>query len=849
MSKAEIKKKYNNILSKIKKNPSLCEEWKNSNGTMFADQKIEKPKATSPGSYNVIISKACETLGIIREDNTSSPPESHSVASKTLSKKEKMKAKTKQLFENPNVKAIVKLNTLIGVVNNQNDNPPYYSRAHIKEWVSKTIENNDDTVIYSPITKKYVNKYTPISYKHFFKILLYGIIYKISFNHEFFNDDKYEINEFRKLVKKVFKETKFNLSNFNTELYLNFGFLYYKTPDIVNGKKISKDTADIYIASIYDAYKYSLIFVTNIHPELKQKLYYEEMINSLEKDNSYQSLSNSKRSISSIDNSDPIEFQQQKYPCKYQYKFLETDNNMQQFAKDMIKTCNYYSLKDNVDIGVLEENVKNIRKLKSMISTYIYNHYKRVYNIVNYGDYILELTIDTRTPLKSLFDEYIRLRNEDNVNLFFFPISKFSIKRKSHDGIDYLAQDVGGVTKDVFNDITKELFQKKIFVKPDVKILQTKRYFLNPKFNLEDLKKEYQRDFKESCAKSTKGNKTSKSPTKSSSLSGGEYDEATTNQFYTFLGELIIFLFVNDFKLPYNLSSYLLSGFLKEHYTEKAGNHYLSTKYTDYIYYMMRDFDNAYNILIHQPLKIGMDISDIIDWDTFMNIQKPKNEFEINKDNYINYLSTLSSHIYESNNDDDRMMIYHICFFDAFGNKTIKIRKPMNIFNISLDTLDNELTQEVMTENIILKFVDSLDIILLYNHREVKDIDDKAIQLSNAIKNNFYKYILSLKDPITYTKNLLKFWTGIDEYNDTFNYKINIFPEMNSDQEKRKLPVSHTCFNTIDIPLYDDFKEFTDKLKTSIEYIQDADMAGGRIFSSKKKIISISATSKLLIRT
>ena len=836
MSKAEIKKKYNNILSKIKKNPFLCEEWKNSNGTMFADQKIKNPKAISPGSYNVLISKACETLDVIREDNTSLPPESHLVsdASKTLSKKEKMKAKTKQLFENSNVKAIVKLNTLIGVVaDSQNEtwNPPYYSRANIKEWVSKTIENNDDTLIYSPIAKKYVDKYTPINYKHFFKILLYGIIYKISFNHEFFNDDKYEINEFRKLVKKVFKETKFILYDFNTELYLNFGFLFYKKPNVVNGKKINKDTVDIYIASINDAYKYSLIFMTNIHPELKQKLYYEEMINSLEKDNSYQSLSNSKRSIASIDNSDPIEFQQQKYPCKYQYKFLETDNNMQQFAKDMIKTCNYYSLKDNVDIGVLEENVKNIRKLKSMISTYIYNHYKRVYNIVNYGDYILELTIDARTPLKSLFDEYIRLRKEDNVNLFFFPISKFSIKRKSHDGIDYLAQDVGGVTKDVFNDITKELFQKKIFVKPDIKILQTKRYFLNSKFNLEDLKKEYQRDFKESCAKSTKGNKTSKSPTKSSSLSGGEYDEATTNQFYTFLGELIIFLFVNDFKLPYNLSSYLLSGFLKEHYTEKAGNHYLSTKYTDFIYYMMRDFDNAYNILIHQPLKIGMDISDIIDWDTFMNIQKPKNEFEINKNNYINYLSTLSSHIYESNDDDDRMMIYHICFFDAFGNKTIKIRKPMNIFNISLDTLDNELTQEVMTENIILKFVDSIDIILLYNHREVKDIDDKAIQLSNAIKNNFYKYILSLKDPITYTKNLLKFWTGIDQYNETFNYKINIFPEMNSDQEKRKLPVSHTCFNTIDIPLYDDFKEFTYKLKTSIEYIQDADMAGGRIFS------------------
>jgi len=114
---------------------------------------------------------------------------------------------------------------------------------------------------------------------------------------------------------------------------------------------------------------------------------------------------------------------------------------------------------------------------------------------------------------------------------------------------------------------------------------------------------------------------------------------------------------------------------------------------------MIRDFDNAYNILIHQPLKIEMGISDVshIDWDTFINIPNAKSEFEINKDNYIKYLTTLSSHLYESNEDSDKMMVYHICFFDAFGNKAIKIRKPMNIFNISLDTLDNELTQEAIT--------------------------------------------------------------------------------------------------------------------------------------------------------
>lgn len=48
-----------------------------------------------------------------------------------------------------------------------------------------------------------------------------------------------------------------------------------------------------------------------------------------------------------------------------------------------------------------------------------------------------------------------------------------------------------------------------------------------------------------------------------------------------------------------------------------------------------------------------------------------------------------------------------------------------------------------------------------------------------------------------FIKKILQFWTGIDYYKAEIKYKINIIPYRTSG-----FPVSHTCFNRIDIPKY-----------------------------------------------
>lgn len=831
MSKVEIKKKYNNILSQIRKNPELCQEWKNSNGTIFANKNIN-PNATSVGSLNVLISDACNTIGVVREDNpykvslnnkSLSNIESVTI-SKNVSKVEKMKEKVRELLEDDSVPAMNKIKKLIGVdmvINNINRtnyvwNPPYYSREDIQNWITNTDINQNDMLLYSPRDQENVDKYTEANYKHYFKILLYAIIYKVSFNHDFLKTD--EVKKFRKIVQQAFKEVKLSIYNYEITFKHNFNFLYYNAPNNTLGIKQYKKYENIYINSNKDIHKYGISYYINANPAFKKGTEYIHAIDSIERDKNYESLSTDNSGL----DEQPVEYQEKNYPCAYQYKFLESDNKMKQFSKDMIRSCNEFSLKDKGESSILEDYDSKLREMKNAINN----------NISDKSQYI-ELEIDTRTPLKSLFEKYISLLTDFNINPLNISMQKLKIKKKSHDDINFYAQDLGGVSNDFFNDISNELFQKKVFVKPDVDILSTNRYFLNPSFKLEDLDTEYKRDIDNLCKKSSK------------KTSGGQYNEAKLNQFYTFIGDLIIFLFLNNFKLPYHLSSFLLSGFIKKGYREEKGEYYTLMKYSDMIYCMMRDFENAYDILIRQPLRIGYDISGTIEMDTFTSLGLKYDEIKINKDNYVKYLTMLSAYInrYNAIKDMNKSMeINHINYLEAFDNKLLMIRMQTAIYGISLDMIDNNLTRDEITNEIIQEFVNGIEI--GHNRRESLEFDDIGVDLSSEIRANLYEYIKSIDDSDRYMRGLLKFWTGKDNYDKGNVYRIMINEKMNSERDRKTLPVSHTCFSTIDVPLYGSFEELIEKLNTSIKHISNSDMAGGAKGKTKMRNITDKAVNK-----
>jgi len=76
----------------------------------------------------------------------------------------------------------------------------------------------------------------------------------------------------------------------------------------------------------------------------------------------------------------------------------------------------------------------------------------------------------------------------------------------------------------------------------------------------------------------------------------------------------------------------------------------------------------------------------------------------------------------------------------------------------------------------------------------------------------------------TFIKKMLEFWTGTDFFRPEINYKILI--EMN---RETGYAVSHTCFNRIDIPLYQSEKQFFDKFKYAVENSYNTfTIAGGK---------------------
>lgn len=889
MSKADIKKKYKKIVSIIQNDPNkddqeknICNIWKNSDGKVFPGLDLSKTNnSSSPGSYNVLISNACFLeKNIIREkneydvlkqlqsntrstiENNTTPKDTSPVAkgstileSNVQSMISKIDQKNEKILDDEKMPAMHKIKTILGIdINDRRTNhdfeslyriwnPPYYSRRDIYEFINNTDDNEED-MFYSPADKILLNKNKPLNNKHFFKIILYAIIYKIPFNRTFLKSNL--IKKFRKTAKQAFKDINIEntpYDNLERQLQRSFSFLYYfdnfNTVTYVNGKAVNKYLDEFYDKSYNDVQKYFLDFYINLHPNVKKRNMRQLIYNfdySIKKDDNYESLSNSN---DRIDDPALLEFKKQKYPCKYQYDFLEKDENMKTFAKDMIKSCNLYQrksiiTKDTYDTLIDFKNTIKRNAINTIVDEDTAND--------NFG-FLLEM--DIRYPLKSLFDIYLEKYPE--VNILTVPLKYIIIKKKSYDGIDFIAQDVGGVRNDFFNDIANELFEKKVFVKPNVNILKTNRYFLNPQFDIKDLSAEYKRynleSGKKSSSKSPKTSKSPKSPSlpqsspKSSSniFIDEEYDEEKTNRFYTFLGELIIFLWINNFRLPHKLSSFLLSGFITKHYKKETIEYIPMTKYSDMIYFMMRDFYNAYDLLIYQPLKLGYDIKSSINMDTFTSLTN-NNVFEdkeITRENYIEYLTNLSIYIYTLNaiQDDNTLMEgYHASFFDAFNNRILKIIKAVNTLQINLGTIEDDLTKSKITNQNIKDFVDKIEIVYTGN------LTHKAY--GNSIKQNFYNFLMEDNNRMS---KLLKFWSGIDDYNEDDvdkSYILNIYSNntlQNPDPDSLPLPVSHTCFNTIDIPRYKDFNEFFKKLDISINNTYNADMAGGKINHKKIK--------------
>jgi hypothetical protein len=162
--------------------------------------------------------------------------------------------------------------------------------------------------------------------------------------------------------------------------------------------------------------------------------------------------------------------------------------------------------------------------------------------------------------------------------------------------------------------------------------------------------------------------------------------------------------------------------------------------------------------------------------------------------------------------------IYHN-FSQGIDNE---FRKVLQYRNISHSVIDKMMTYEDITTEVLNKLYDNIheNIYVKWTNQatatdHIKYLENYRTYMKNILFNKNQKgqnLFMSDDFHIKFIKKLLQFWTGIDYYKAEIKYKIDIITNRNSG-----FPVSHTCFNRMDIPNYDNENTFWIKLKEAVE--------------------------------
>ena len=432
----------------------------------------------------------------------------------------------------------------------------------------------------------------------------------------------------------------------------------------------------------------------------------------------------------------------------------------------------------------------------------------------------------------SLFVRYMKydgdMKFNDNRNYYVINIDLLKddngvISEERQDGID-----VGGLRRDFITALTSELFDKKIFINRD----DSDKYYLNPEFEPDEfmryiIKNKYRND-------------------------DNYFNDEFINDFYKFLGQLLVFVLVNDCALDKYLSSYIISSICNtRQFTD-----------IDYITFMCIDYPQFFNMFFNMMKKpeeieyIGSSFND------FYLLDESSEAGELlTSDNIIKWLKDSArfmmttsvlrinieirpgrdyKEIYAKNKRINELLIegIPISLRTEFSNNNFK---PV-IINSFIKTAD-------INDEIINKIIDNLRTTMqsLYNFRSNLQLQNLLeIFINYVLKNDKEKHINQTAYH-NFIIKLLKFWSGSAFFKQNERYKIQI----NDNLSDTHLPQSHTCFFLIDIPNYtgtnDEIGEkLFNKIEIAISNVESGvGLAGGgrrryrtikRIMKKKKEV-------------
>lgn len=741
---------------------------------------------------------------------------------------------------------------------------------NIKKVIAATIANiNEDNFektnpeLNDNISKKYIN------YELYFKLLFVLIICEYpEIKHKFFRNDVIFM-KFKKLVENIIKKFKPNA----TENHKLRELLYFVADPYINMTLYNKLT--MYIPNLRQRVNINELLIND-------ELITPEMI-SIDSKSGYLSLENeiydNCRNISNFKSlKNPIfkKFKSGIIKSYHKYNNSEKFIDFEDFKIFVSQNLKREDL-DEEDIITFIKHFEGDKKYEEDKQIYLLKQFKlyrkqKIFNInsdivANIMKKNLRFTIvidKNKKYIISLFRNFLSVVNHPNntkkENFLDFKNTNLNIKYEK-DGQIEAGVDAGGPMRQLMSTIGDELFDLNIFVKPELASpeLKSDKYFLNPNFDV--LKYVNLSDFQEFEDKS----------------------DLLVNEFYSFLGKLINFMFVHEFKLKHNLSSYLLSGFINKNITRKNGISSINTKNHEFAFFMIRDFPNFYqyffNIMNMYDDNQDESFDTYISYSTHMPLtkyynksydsnksksksrSKSLNDSQVNSDVFIenidSYIYDLSRHIYLHNPLKDSnidMLKKHILFFNSIPQDLIKVFKT---HKITLNEIDEHLTQTQFTREKVKSFVDNvLRNITIYSKNsdnvfvneqqrivnEQKEMQTRSLLFEN--KENFINKLFNDGNSEFFDK-LISFWSGDKNYNENNNikYKININANINADNTK--WPSSHTCFYTLDIGKYENFDTFLKELESSVIYSDGVfDMAGGKYRRIRKNIKNKTSTAK-----
>lgn len=468
--------------------------------------------------------------------------------------------------------------------------------------------------------------------------------------------------------------------------------------------------------------------------------------------------------------------------CKLFRNIYDGDEYYNLFKKKVKKVCLGYHKKDVVCMDKIKSSI--VKRFTTDVPTededkYRFNYFvnSALASIIIYYNSMVILKYDK--TYQNLFTNNFRI---------FKILGTYEIddKLKFH---KKETVDAGGPIRDFFTKLFEELFcdeehHTRPFICPKDNI--ENRYYINPNFALDV-------NFRKVFA------------AKKIDIASIDYDDI-----YTIIGKILCVTFVNEeIKLPKQLSTYIIAGLIK--------NPKNITNY-DLLYFYVKEFNNA-------PLYLNM-INDaqieLIDgMETEFNEYYPisKKGHKVKKDNFIKFILQLAKHIVTKNflRKDDvlsvkSMKMRYVSLFAGFNNE---LRTFLANNRVGVEQLNSMITYKKMDNAILQEFARKINIVMegtnsLTEREKEEKVQEMRRYITNIITNNKERKD-SDEDHYVFIRRLLRFWTGLPNYDKDTNYTIfykygnYIIYSYNEEENEihtynvTNLPVAATCFNQLDI--------------------------------------------------